>query len=289
MWLIGLSSIFPSRVNAGTGQVTDYIDSNGRIRLQPSYKQHLTQLLDKAQARGLKVNFPVLWEQDGICGAYQNKARMLHTWNAYDYGVEIAQAIGNHPAVGIWIFGGDAETCYAEVEVWRNLSQGLKANGANQQIAYHTASSTFGLGSPNLNSRHIKWATESWLNILYPQTGQCPSPANSQAQLQALKTYTQQQGINKPIHSSEMRYETTKGQNPTFCNPRTNLDAAAHRADALGALNAGVNALVYGHHDRWQWGHSELDPSVGAGGGFSAVRNSFNDPGELQYLDVLKQ
>jgi hypothetical protein len=290
MMLTAESSTFPERISTTTGKATDYIDSGGMIRIEPGHVAYLRVLLDKAQTYGLKIGFAAMWEQDAVCGANAKKPAILKTGNAHEFGAEVARAVGSHPAVGFWLFGGDAETgpdgksCYADVNIWRQMAKGLKDNGANQPIGYHTAR---GANAPGLQQRHIKWATESWLDILMPQTGQCYSAEIARSQLEAVKAYART--INKPVYSIEMRYESTKQLAPSFCanngvRPKVTVDEL--RADARVAADVHVDGLVYGHHDRWEWGNV-LDESVAAGGGFDAVRRSFGSPGEAAYLAAI--
>jgi len=288
MTLTGETSTFPERISTTTGKATDYIDSAGMIRIDPGHVAYLRLLLDKAQKYGLKIGFAPMWEQDAVCGAHAKKPAILKTGNAYEFGAEVARAIGAQPAVGFWLFGGDAETgpdgkqCYADVNIWRQMAKGLKDNGADQPIGYHTAR---GASSPVLQERHIKWATESWLDILMPQTGQCLSADVARAQLAAVQAYART--IHKPVYSIEMRYESTKQLSPAFCavnGARPKVTVAELRADAQAAVDLRVDALVYGNHDHWQWGNAYLDDSVGAGGGFDAVRRSFGSPGEAAYV-----
>jgi hypothetical protein len=288
MMLTGESSTFPDRISQTTGKATDYIDGAGMIRIEPGHAEYLRVLLDKAQSYGLTIGFAPMWEQDAVCGANANKAPILKTSNAYEFGAEVARAIGSQPAVGFWLFGGDAEIgpdgkqCYADVNIWRQMAKGLKDNGAEQPIGYHTSK---GSNGPGLQQRHIKWATETWLDILMPQTGQCESSEIARSQLAAVQAYART--IHKPVYSIEMRYESTAQLAPSFCashgvRPKVTVDEL--RADAQAAVGLHVDALVYGHHDRWQWGNAYLDDSVGAGGGFDAVRRSFDSPGEAAYL-----
>ena len=292
MTLTAGSSIWPERVSAVTGKATDYVDGAGRIRIEPGHIAHLRVLLDKARSHGLTIGFAVLWEQDAVCGGHAKKRPILNTGNAFDFGTEVAGAVGSHAAIAFWLFGGDAESgpdgkqCYADVKIWQQMAKALEENGADQPIGYHTAR---GANTSGLQQRHIKWATEPWVDILMPQTGQCIASDIARSQLAAVQAYART--INKPVYSIEMRYESTKQLSPSFCvssGARPKVTVEELRTDAQAAVDLRVDALVYGHHDRWQWGIAALDVSVGAGGGFDAVRRSFGSAGENAYVAAVE-
>ena len=59
--------------------------------------------------------------------------------NAAAYGRQVVAAFGDHPAVGMWIFGGDAGTnnTAANIEVWRIMADTMRAEGTALDIGIH--------------------------------------------------------------------------------------------------------------------------------------------------------
>ena len=121
-------------------------------------------------------------------------------------------AVGSHPAVGFWMFGGDAETgpdgkqCYADVKVWREMAKALADNGANQPIGYHTAR---GANAPGLQPRAYQVGDGTVARHSHAADRPVLLVQIARSQLAAVQTYART--INKPVYSIEMRYENAEG------------------------------------------------------------------------------
>ena len=250
---------------------------DGQFSLQPNYRQRVSWILDAAQARGLRVGLVPIWghaylhtNAGGPCAGTNQGP--LQPGNAFEFGNEVGRAFGQHPAIEHWILGGDNFCTPTENgAIWRNLAGGLASAGAAQPMTYHTA------GWPE---RHLLFANESWVDFLSPQTAHCRTSATARGELQNVVAAT-----SKPVFAAEMRYEAIE----------PDWDCGLHGAgnpvrandigdDARAALDAGVNAVVYGHNERWQWGRGA---NGSRGGGWSSVRATFGAPGEQQLLSVL--
>ncbi|MEE9415104.1 MAG: DUF4038 domain-containing protein, partial [Acidimicrobiales bacterium] len=229
----------------GTTQAT--LDASGEFDLTPTYRARVLSILDEADSHGLRVGLVPMW---GVAYLHTNNAGNcsgtnmgpLTVDNAQEWGNEVATAFGNHPALEAWVLGGDNFCSPSEdVNVWRNMSAGIRAAGASQDITYH---------SGGWDERQREFADESWIDFLSPQNGHCNSPAKTQQQLSFLvSTY------GKPVVAAELRYETIEpGWNCPEHGPGDPVLAADIVDDANAALAAGVTGILYGHNERWQWG-----------------------------------
>ena len=189
---------------------------------------------------------------------YVNDGR-LNRDNAYEVGRQLGEAFGDHPAVSMWVAGGDNFRSSEDPEIWRRLVDGLREAGADQPVGYHTSADD-----------HLRFADEVWLDFLAPQTGHCRDAGWPQERLTEVVAAT-----DKPVFASEMRYE---GIQPSWCNtPGGVVSAEAVLADARAAVSAGVAGIVYGHNDRWQWGTSLHGGSGGGGAGALASLGSVGE------------
>ena len=257
----------------GSGHPTASL-SEGQFQLNNGHAAHVRSILDMAQARGLKVGLVPIWGVFYIndlsrgCGNGSGWGPLKH-WNAYGLGQQVARQFADHPAIDAWVLGGDNFCDWEDVNIWRNMAAGLEAAGANQPMTYHTA---------GLQSRHLQFANEGWVDFLSPQTGHCINAAGAERDLRRV-----QQNTNKPVFAAEMRYE---GIQPPWPNcpahgPGNPPGAAEITADVQAALNAGVSAIMFGNNDRWQWASGALGSN---GGGTATVFSTFWSPGERAFL-----
>ena len=268
----GLTGVSPT---LGTTQAT--LD-NGQFNLRSNYRDQFRQILDRAQARNLRVGVVPVWghgylhtNRNGACDG--TNAGPLKANNSWEIGREIAQAFANHQAVEYWILGGDNFCSPVEDgSIWANMAAGLENGGARQPMTYHTA------GWPG---RHLLFADQPWVDFLSPQTAHCIPADEARRDLARVVNST-----SKPVFAAEMRYEAIQ---PTWggCQshgPGNPVRPADVRADTQAALDAGVNAIVYGHNERWQWGNGA---NGSRGGGWNSVRASFGAGGETSMLQLL--
>ncbi len=267
----GLTGVSPT---LGTTQATF---NNNQFDLRTNYRDRFRQILDRAQARGLRVGVVPVWghgylhtNRNGACdGTNQGPLQANNSW---EIGREIAQAFANHSAVQYWILGGDNFCSPAENgSIWANMAAGLEAGGANQPMTYHTA------GWPG---RHLLFADQPWVDFLSPQTAHCIPASEARRDLTNVVNAT-----NKPVFAAEMRYEAIQPEWQCQTHgPGNPVRPADVRDDTQAALDAGVNAIVYGHNERWQWGKGV---NGSQGGGWNSVRASFGAGGETAMLQLL--
>ncbi len=250
---------------------------NGQFQLDAGYTQHVRKLLDLAHARGLEVGMVPIW---GVF--YINDLRQgcqgggskgpLKDYNSYWLGQQVGKAFADHPALDHWIMGGDNFCNFEDVNIWRNLAAGLESEGGSQPTTYHT---------PGLRNRHTQFANEGWLDFLSPQTGHCVSADTAYRDLLAVVNST-----NKPVWAAEMRYEGIQPDwDPCPQHGPGNAPNAYHiDADVKAALRAGVDAIMFGNNDRWQWASGALGSN---GKGTSTVFSTFWSPGEKAFLKAV--
>jgi hypothetical protein len=261
---------------AGGGKVGSL--QNGELILNDAYITHARKILDAADRHGMKVGLVAAWQNLYLPGggadngvATSNAVRgTITTNNAYAYGRHIAEKFGDHPAVSMWVFGGDAGTNNTEANkaVWREMARGVRDAGNTLSITYHTPTSEFG---------QLNYAGESWLDFVAPETGHAQDALATESELRAAK-----QAYGKPVWQGEPRYFNINFDwvNAAFRNPGTN----EVRADAQAAENAGVSGYVYGDAGRWTWcaGFGDSTPCNA-----NNVAASFGD-GERAVIEVFR-
>lgn len=263
---------------AGGGQVANLSDE-GEVVLTDAYVAHARQILDAAQRHGMKVGVVAAWQNLYLPGggadrgvATSDEVRGTITEaNAYAYGYQLATAIGDHPAVSMWVFGGDAGTNNTDANkaVWREMARGVRDAGNRLSITYHTPTSEFG---------QLNYAGEPWLDFISPETGHAQDAATTQAELESVAS-----AYGLPVWQGEPRYFNINFNwvNAAFRNP----GVAEVEADAQAAENAGVTGYVYGDAGRWTWcaGFGDSTPCSP-----NDIAASFG-PGERAVIDVFRR
>lgn len=261
---------------AGGGQVGSM--QNGELILSDGYIVHARQILDAAQRHGMKVGLVAAWQNLYLPGggadngvSSSNSVRgTITTANAYAYGKHIAEEFGDHPAVSMWVFGGDAGTNNTEANkaVWREMARGVRDAGNGLSITYHTPTSEFG---------QLNYAGESWLDFIAPETGHAQDAGTTEAELRSVKS-----AYGTPVWQGEPRYFNINFDwvNAAFRNP----GVTEVEADAQAAENAGVSGYVYGDAGRWTWcaGYGDSSPCNA-----NNVAASFGE-GERAVIDVFR-
>ena len=255
------------------------VDAQSNIVLTDAYIAHVNEILDKADDHGMKVGLVVAWQNLYLPGGgadpgnpVSNTVRGTVTEdNSYAYGRQMVDAFGDHPAVSMWVFGGDAGTNNTEAnkQVWRNMADGVRDAGSTLDITYHTPTSPFD---------QLNYAGEPWLDFIAPETGHAQTPAETESELIAAANAYQ-----LPVWQGEPRYFNINFTwvREAFRNP----GVAEVEADAIAARNAGVAGYVYGDAGRWNWcgGFGDSSPcqrsniAASFGAGEQAVIDVFRD------------
>ena len=260
---------------AGGGAVGRLVD--GELILTNEYIAHARQILDAAERHGMKVGIVAAWQNLYLPGGGADNGQALSdvvrgtvtTENAYAYGRHLAEEFGDHPALSMWVFGGDAGTNNTEANkaVWREMAAGVRDVGNELSITYHTPTSDFD---------QLNYAGEPWLDFIAPETGHSQAAAETGDELRAAAT-----AYGLPVWQGEPRYFNINFDwvQAAFRNP----GVAEVQADAQAAEDAGVAGYVYGDAGRWTWcaGFGDATPcspndvAASFGPGEQAVINVF--------------
>ena len=256
------------------------LDASGQVVLTPEYIAHVREILDAADRYDRKVGLVAAWQNLYLPGGGSDAGNprsdavrgTISVENSYAYGAQLVEAFGDHPAVSMWVFGGDAGSNNTEANkvVWRNMANGVRDAGSTLDITYHTPTSEFD---------QLNYAGETWLDFISPETGHGQIAAETQSELLAAADAYQ-----IPVWQGEARYFNINFDwvPAEFRNP----GVAQVRADAVAASNAGVAGYVYGDAGRWNWcgGFGDSSPCDRAnvwasfGAGEEAVINVFREP-----------
>ncbi len=240
------------------------------LNLNAAHANLFEDYLDAAQARGLKVGVVAAW---GVYYASDKYTPIyVNTSNAYNWGYQLGTRFGNHPALEMWVMGGDnfdvpAEPC----AVWGNMVNGIKAAGSTApKIAYHTAATPTG---------RLHCINESWNEIQLAQTGHCQEAYLTEIHLTEVNNAT-----TNEVWAGELRYEDIDPSAWGGSCGSAATNAAAVLEDVQAAVAANVDAMLYGHVERFQWGNGDVGST---GLGFTSVQSSFNAPGENAMFNYL--
>lgn len=261
---------------AGGGKVGHL--TNGKVVLTPEYIAHARRILDAANRHGMKVGLVAAWQNLYLPGGgadagipMSNQVRgTITTANSYAYGQQLVRAFGDHPAVSMWVFGGDAGTNNTEANkaVWREMARGVRDAGSRTEITYHTPTAHFG---------HLNYVGEPWLDFIAPETGHAQDAIRTEEQLR-----TARNAYGTGVWQGEPRYFNINFEwvNAAYRNPGVN----EMRADAQAAENAGVTGYVYGDAGRWTWCQAFGDSTPCSANNIAA---SFG-AGEAAVIDVFR-
>lgn len=258
------------------------VNASKNIVLDPNHAKHVRDILDLAHSYELEVNMVAAWgstylnkilDANGEC--VLNKG-VLKRRNAEFLGVQLGEAIGSHPALAMWILGGDNwcdnDSDAEDPQIWANMKDGLRAAGSMQPTGYHTG---------GWRSAVLKFIDEPWIDAFAVQSSHCRTADQAGEIIQAAMDRT-----DKPVIAAEMRYEAIEPpwcDDPTDAGPGRPVTSANVLADARKALALGTAGYAYGHNERWLWGGGDHGST---GKGFPSVQASFFAPGERAVLDL---
>ncbi len=268
----------PARYNdnfEGGGLIGE-LNADGEVVLTPGYIAHVRTILDTAHDHNMKVGMVMAWQNLYLPGGRSDQSLAksdlvrgtIDTSNAYAYGKQMVEAFGDHPAVSMWITGGDAgsNNTVANVEVFRIMAQAVRDAGSTLDITHHLPSGFFD---------HFTYVDEPWLDFISPETGHIQGASVTEDELIAVG-----EGYGLPVWQGEARYfNISYDWIPAEAN---NPGVPEVRADAIAARNAGVAGYVYGDAGRWNWclGFGDSTPCDAAN-----IADSFG-AGEAAVIDV---
>ena len=246
-------------------------NANGQVTLTPAYQQRISNILDLAAQRNLKVGLVLAWARANTCNN-QN----IGPANGHAFAANAARKWANKPALEYWILGGDvaASECGGTrlLDTSRALAQGLTDSGARQQIAFHT-----GAGQAN----YLTFNNEPWLDVQAVQTGHCQD-----AQTMGAKIRSTVNQSTKPVILAESRYyRLAPPWNGCLHNPSNPVDHTEIAADVNAGRQAGVIAALFGDGLRYQWCQDKTgvtDDNYQC----TSIASTFNTPGEQAFLQT---
>ena len=239
----------PARYNdnfEGGGLIGELTD-DGEVVLTPGYIAHVRSILDTAYDHDMRVGLVVAWQNLYLPGgrsdeflAQSDEVReTIDSSNAYAYGQQMVEAFGDHPAVSMWITGGDAGSNNTDenVEVFRIMAEGIRDAGSNLDITHHLPSSYFD---------HFNYVGEDWIDFISPETGHIQPASETEEELAAVG-----EAYGLPVWQGEARdFDISYDWIPEEAR---NPGVPEVTADAIAARNAGVAGYVYGDAGRWNW------------------------------------
>ncbi len=259
--------------NTRIGGPAGYVDGSGNMVLNQRYLDAVSEVMNRANQRGLRIGLVAAWGIGYIhsatdqCGSGANNGP-LKSWNANRLGRQIGNQFKNHPALEFMLLGGDNYCNYEDVNIWRNMASGLDAVGMNKPVGYHSPAGT--------RTTQERFAGEGWVDFLAPQTGHCQSAAQTQGDLNYLKKY------GKPVFAAELRYQETRpGWGGCLHHAGNPVQRHHLEADARAAVAADVMGMAFGDWDRWNWCNGRLGTNSGGrvGGCTGNIMSTLAAPG----------
>lgn len=251
-------------------------DEDGYFGFNFQHKKRMNFILDEALERDLEVVMAPAWGVGYIHGHWPDHSCQnlnkgpLKAYNAEAFGERVGELFGGHEALKRWLFGGDNFCNLEDSRIWTNMASGVRSAGAKQPIGYHT---------PSDEAEHQRFANLPWHDFYAPQTSHCTKPKEAGSSLASLVAAAGE----KQVFAAELRYEAIE---PPWrgCRihgvgePVTPEDVLT---DVRVATEAGVDGIVYGHNERWQWGGTVAEAK-------GRPMNSLGSPGEQLAIEYLR-
>jgi hypothetical protein len=216
---------------------------NGNIVLSQGYINRVNSMMDMADKHGMKLGLVIAWQNSyfpGGEGGPTNVSGILNASNACAYGRQMVQAFGNHPALSMWVMGGDAgsNNTNANKAIWGTMAGCMKSAGTQIKFNHHLPTRNYG--------GHFNYTDAAWLDMIAPETGHVQNAATTEWHLRDVVN-----AYSVPTWQGEARYF---GINYDWIpSAYRNPGLTEMVADARAARNAGVSGYVYGNGGRWGW------------------------------------
>lgn len=225
----------------GTGTIGSV--QNGEVVLNPQYIAKVRNVMDVADRYGMKLGLVIAWQNAYFPGGGAGPAAVsgsINNSNACAYGIQMVREFGDHPALSMWVLGGDAGTNNTDANkaIWGVMAECMNNEGTDVVFNHHLPTARFG--------GHLNYTDADWLDIISPETGHNQTAAQTRIDLQAVKD-----AYEIPFWQGEARYfginfDWVQAQ---FRNP----GVAEVVADAQAAKDVGASGYVYGDGGRWHW------------------------------------
>lgn len=215
---------------------------NGQVVLSEGYIGRVHAIMDRAHKHGMKIGLVVAWQNAYFPGGEAGPPEvsgLINAANACAYGRQMVQAFGAHPALSMWVLGGDAgsNNTSANKAVWGRMAGCMKDAGTQIKFNHHLPTARFG--------GHLNYTDAAWLDMIAPETGHNQDAAQTEADLKAVV-----EAYSIPVWQGESRYF---GIDYDWVGRFRNPGLKEVVADAEAAKRAGVRGYVYGNGGRWGW------------------------------------
>lgn len=214
----------------------------GQVILSRGYIERVNAMMDVAARHGMKLGLVIAWQSAYFPGGEAGPANvsgLINQDNACAYGRQMVREFGQHPALSMWVLGGDAGSNNSNYNkaIWGTMVGCMKNAGTQIKFNHHLPTARFG--------GHLNYTDASWLDMIAPQTGHNQNAAQTEVDLKAVVG-----AYSIPVWQGESRYfGIDYDWVGRFRNP--GLDEMV--ADAEAAKKAGVSGYVYGNGGRWGW------------------------------------
>lgn len=232
------------------GPIGSIVD--GEVRLTEGYIDRVNDILDAAHANDMSVGALVAWQNlylpDGRADSSDpasNEVRgIIDESNACAYGVQMVEAFGDHPAISMWVLGGDAGGNNGErqKQIW-SIMHDCMAPLTSLDFGHHLPTA-YNVSNPD-GDGHLIYTDADWLDMAAPETGH-----NQGAEQTFLQLAAAVEAYDIPVWQGEPRYH---GLDLPWLGTYRNPGVEEIIADAQAAEDAGVSGYLFGSSTRWNW------------------------------------
>ena len=247
---VRLSDSYVDDENGDGGVIGSIVD--GEVRLSDGYIQRVNDILDTADDNEVKIGALVAWQNlylpDGRAdfnNSTSDQVRgIIDESNACAYGVHMVEEFGDHPAISMWVLGGDAGGNNGErqKQIWSIMHDCMEPL-TDLDFGHHLPTA-FNVSTPD-GSGHLVYTDADWLDMAAPETGHNQGPEQTFSQLK-----TAVEAYDIPVWQGEPRYH---GLDLPWLGNFRNPGVDDVIADAQAAEDAGVAGYLFGSSTRWNW------------------------------------